>query len=178
MALIRRQEIIAAFQRLGELAKGEGHTLHLVVLGGAAMVLGYNARQATHDIDAFFVPPPDAQVARQWVKTVARERGWPDDWLNDAAKGYLKGISEGPVLFRAPGIIVAQPAPEQLLAMKLCAWRDDVDIADAGRILAELSKRGNRTTIWQQILPYIPPGSELKAQYAFDDLWESLYGTD
>ena len=92
--------------------------LRLVVLGGAAMVLGYNARQATHDIDALFVPPPDAKVVRGWVRTVARERVWPDDWLNDAAKGYLKGLSEGPILFRAPGITVTQPAAEQLLAMK------------------------------------------------------------
>lgn len=178
MALLSRRDIIAAFERLGELAKAEGHTLRVVVLGGAAMVLGYNARQATHDIDGFFLPPPDARLVREWIKTVASERGWPEDWLNDAAKGYLRGVSEGPVLLREPGIIVTQPATEQLLAMKLCAWRDDVDIADASRLLKELASQADRTAIWRRVLPYLLPGSELKAQLAFDDLWESLHGTD
>ena len=49
MALLTRQEIISALERLGQLAVAEGHTLHLMVVGGAAMVLGYNARQSTRD---------------------------------------------------------------------------------------------------------------------------------
>jgi hypothetical protein len=42
-------------------------------------------------------------------------------------------------------LLVKAPASEQLLAMKLSAWRDDLDIEDA----------------------------RLKARYAFDDLWEA-----
>ena len=52
---------------------------------------------------------------------------------------------------------------EQLLAMKLCAWRDDVDIADARRLLAELS--GTHEDIWRQVEAYLQPGRELKAKY-------------
>jgi hypothetical protein len=113
---------------LGQLAVADGYTLHLVIVGGAAMVLGYDARQSTQDIDALFLPPPEARVVPAWATMIARENGWPDDWLNDAAKVYLTGFSNGPVWFEAPGIEVRQPAIEQLLAMKLSAWRDDVDI--------------------------------------------------
>jgi hypothetical protein len=176
MALLTRQDIIGALERLGQLAAADGYTLHLMVVGGAAMVLGYNARQSTHDIDALFLPPPEARVVREWANVIAREYGWPNDWLNDAAKGYLMGLSSGPVLLEAPGIEVRQPAVEQLLAMKLCAWRDDVDIADASRLLADLVRMGNRAEVWQRVVPYLVPGRELKAQYAFEDLWESLYG--
>src|SRR4051794_30591857 len=112
MALLTRQDIIAALERLGQLAATDGYTLHLVVVGGAAMVLGYNARQSTHDIDALFLAPPEAHVVRTWAKTVAHEYGWPEDWLNDGAKGYLMGLSSGPVLLEAPGIQVRQPAIE------------------------------------------------------------------
>ena len=176
MALLTRQEIITALERLGQLATADGYTLHLMVVGGAAMVLRYNARQSTHDIDALFLPPPEARVVRAWATVVAREYGWPDDWLNDAAKGYLIGVSRGPVLLEAPGIEVRQPIVEQLLAMKLCAWRDDVDIADAGRLLGDLAPGSNRVNVWQRVVPYLLPGRELKAQYAFEDLWESMYG--
>jgi hypothetical protein len=115
-------------------------------------------------------------VVRTWATVIAREYGWPDDWLNDAAKGYLIGVSRGPILLEAPGIEVRQPAIEQLLAMKLCAWRDDVDIADAGRLLSDLASGSNRVDVWQRVIPYLAPGRELKAQYAFEDLWESVYG--
>lgn len=176
MALLSRQEIIAALERLGQLALAEGSTLQLVVVGGAAMVLGYNARQATHDVDALFLAPPEAHVVRRWAGIVASENNWPEDWLNDGAKGYLVGFSAGPILITAPGIEVRQPAAAQLLAMKLCAWRDDVDIADAARLLADVVTWGDRQQVWQLLEQHLLPGRELKARYAFDDLWESMYG--
>ena len=60
--------------------------------------------------------------------------------------------------------------------MKLCAWRDDVDIADASRLLSDIVPVTNRVEVWQRVVPYLVPGRELKAQYAFEDLWESVYG--
>jgi hypothetical protein len=109
------------------------------------------------------------------ARSIAVERGWPDDWLNDAAKGYLVGTTDGPVVFLQPGIVVKRPAIEQLLAMKLCAWRDDVDIADARRLLLELP--GDYNHVWQSIETFLQTGRELKAKYAFDDLWEESHGS-
>jgi hypothetical protein len=50
------------------------------------------------------------------------------------------------------------------------AWRDDVDIADAQRLLAELS--GDRDSVWRAVTPFLQPGKELKARYALEDLWK------
>ena len=58
--------------------------------------------------------------------------------------------------------------------MKLSAWRDDLDVADAGRLLEEMT--GDRAEVWREIEPYLIPGDELKAQYAFADLWEDRSG--
>jgi hypothetical protein len=63
---------------------------------------------------------------------------------------------------------------ETINKAKLSAWRDDVDIANARRLLQEMS--GSRDEIWQAVEPHLVPGDELKAQYAFADLWETLYG--
>jgi len=113
---------------------------------------------------------------RDLAKKVAAERGWAEDWLNDGAKGYLVGISAGAVIFSATGIEVRAPTVEQLLAMKLSAWRDVVDISDARRLLQEIVSQGNRDQIWKRVEPYLVPGDQLKAQYAFQDLWDTLYG--
>jgi len=178
MALLSRQDIIAALTRLGQLAAAEGCTVRLALMGGAALVLGYDARHSTQDVDALLLSPPEAYIIRAWSARIAQENGWSEDWLNDGAKAYLTTVSEGPVLFEAPGIIARQIAAEQLLAMKLCAWRDDVDIADATRLLEAFGKSVSRTAAWKRIEPFLVSGRELKAQYAFDDLWESLYGVD
>nr|MBI2905541.1 nucleotidyltransferase [Chloroflexota bacterium] len=176
MALISRAEIVGALARLGELAETQGHTIQLVAVGGAVMVLAFNARQSTRDVDVAILLPREARIVRELAKIVAHERNWPEDWLNDGAKGYLVGLSTGPVIFSAPGIEVRAPAIEQLLAMKLSAWRDDVDIADARRLLAEIGPIGSQAEIWDRVEPYLIPGDQLKAQYAFQDLWELLYG--
>jgi predicted nucleotidyltransferase len=62
-------------------------------------------------------------------------------------------------------------APPQLLATKLAAWRDDLDIEDARLLLSKLA--GDRDTVWEQVEPYLVPGRELKSRYALEDLWES-----
>jgi hypothetical protein len=46
-------------------------------------------------------------------------------------------------------------------------------------LLEEMVKfNRDREALWNRIEPYLVPGDELTAQYAFLDLWESLYGTD
>jgi hypothetical protein len=176
MATITRREIVEALERLGQLAVARGTRIELALVGGALMVLVYEARESTRDVDAIILAPREANTVRELAQVVADERGWPDDWLNDGAKGFLIGLSSGPVVLSAPGIEVRSPAIGQLLAMKLSAWRDDVDITDARRLLQEMS--GSRAEIWQAVEPYLVPGDELKAQYAFADLWETLYGDD
>jgi hypothetical protein len=174
MATIGKRDVIEALTRLGVLATERGEELELLLLGGSIMVLVFETRLATRDVDIVILRPADATSVRAMARVVAAERGWPDDWLNDAAKGFVVNISQGAVVFSAPGILVRRPSFEQLLAMKLCAWRDDVDIADARRLLQELS--GDYNEVWERVSPYLQLGRELKAKYAFDDLWEESHG--
>lgn len=165
-----RATITKALTRLGELAAVAGHTLTLLIVGGAAMVLRYNARLSTQDVDAFFVTPPERSATRTWAGVVAAELGLPADWLNDGAKGFMQGVSYGPLLIDAPGIQIYQVSPKQLLAMKLSAWRDEQDEQDAFVVLNELAAQyTNKEDLWLAIAPY---ATHLRAQYAFESLWE------
>jgi hypothetical protein len=156
MATLNKQELTAALTRLGELAQNAHESFELLLVGGSLMVLLFETRQSTRDVDVIILSPPETAGVRAMAKAVAAERGLPDDWLNDAAKGFMVGLSLGPVVLSKPGIIVRRPSIEQLLAMKLCAWRDDVDIADARRLLQELS--GGRDDIWQRVAPHLQSG--------------------
>ena len=168
-----KTEITLALQELGQLALEQGESIELMVVGGAFMVLAYDARPATKDVDALILAPPTTVLVRQLAKQIALKKGWPTDWLNDGVKGFFKSISMGEVLLESPGIRVHAPSIFQILAMKLGAWRDDTDIGDALYLLRQLVHQ-NKDEVWQSIEPYLVAGTELKAQYAFEDLWEKL----
>jgi hypothetical protein len=175
MATLNKDNIQNALSRLGELATQTHQTIELVIAGGALMVLGYQARLATKDVDALILSPP-AAIVRKWVKQVALEQNLPEDWLNDAVKPFFVGITTGPVLFKTSGLTVVSPLPEQVLAMKLSAWRSDLDIEDAKVILQTMEDTAGFDSLWQRLEPYLVRGNELKAQYALMDLWEAIHG--
>ncbi len=171
MALLNRAELLTAIDRLGQFADADGMTIELIVVGGGVMVLEFGARSSTRDLDAIVSSTvPDGATVRQYAAAVAGENKWPADWLNDGAKGFLIGPLTPTLMYRSAGIRVFRPSIEQLLAMKLCAWRDDVDVADAARLLSELPSEQHQ--VWASLEPFLQPGRELTARYAFDDLWE------
>jgi hypothetical protein len=177
MSLLSRAMILRALEALaGELeATGRAEREEIVLAGGAALVLLYNAREATRDVDVCFLGSRGSAVLLEAARRVASTLDLPEDWLNDGAKGYLKGLLPGEVLLDRPALLVRALGPRQLLAMKLSAWRDDVDIGDARLLLPEV--QGKQEEVWQAIEPFLVPGRELKARYAFEDLWESIHGS-
>jgi hypothetical protein len=167
---LTRDQILEAFVALARALDPSSGPHELIVMGGAAVVLLYQARDATKDVDVVGSDP----AVRAAARGIAAGLGLPEDWLNDAAKGYVRGLSIGPAVFEAPTLRVVTLGLHQLLAMKLCAWRDDVDIEDARLLLSR--QPGGRDELWRRLEPHLVPGRELKARYAFDDLWEALYG--
>jgi hypothetical protein len=122
-------KILAALQALGdELARREVRG-QIFIVGGAAMALAYSTRRVTKDIDAVFEPKRAIYDA---AASVAADLGLPDDWLNDAVKGFMPGDDEDPrPVPSVRGIEVTTASPRYLLAMKLMAMRfgeDDEDI--------------------------------------------------
>ncbi|HTM45678.1 MAG TPA: hypothetical protein VL137_12020 [Polyangiaceae bacterium] len=101
------------------------------LIGGAVMCLVYNARESTQDLDALFLPSVDLRAA---AKQVALAEGVPEDWLNDAAKGYLSEAGEFAPFIQLSHLSVSTATAEYLLAMKCLAMRlgrefhDEADI--------------------------------------------------
>ena len=124
-----RTRILHALQALGEELTREGIRAQIFIVGGAAMALAYSTRRVTKDIDAVFEPK---QIVYAAAAKVAEELRLPEDWLNDAVKGFLPGPDEAPRPVPAiEGIEVTTASPRYLLAMKLMAVRfgeDDEDI--------------------------------------------------
>src|SRR5262249_21735744 len=82
-SMLTRATSVEALSRLSNHLKEKGIVGEISLLGGTAMVLAFQARQATKDVDAIFAP---AAVMREAARAVAAEMGLPEGWLNDAAK--------------------------------------------------------------------------------------------
>lgn len=187
---LTREDIIRGLTRLGRLARERGVEIELSIVGGAFQAVVVRSRKTTKDVDCVYLEPPETRIVRQLAAIVASEEGWPDDWLNDGPIGFVTErdkLKNGRVIFKKPGITARMPSVEQLLAMKLMAWRDLIDIKDA-RILLKMTIRKNSTwfwffkpsrhEIWQKVEPYLLPHLGLKAKLAFAELWGELYGEE
>ena len=121
---LTKSEIEAALNRISELAAAEGVRLEMTLYGGAVMLLAYDARDVTKDVDAIIHPP---EVGRRLVAKVATERGLSEDWLNDNVRLFVsakEAKNEMPLanVSRA-GLHITRPTAKYLLAMKVMASR-------------------------------------------------------
>lgn len=119
---LSKQQIIAALTALNAKLAGAEVTGEICVFGGAAMVLAFDARESTRDVDGVFVPK--AKVSNSALE-VASELGLPPAWLNDGVKGWVSKagdlVAEGMPQFSH--LRVLRPTAEYLLAMKCLAAR-------------------------------------------------------
>ncbi|HEY5303448.1 MAG TPA: DUF6036 family nucleotidyltransferase [Acidimicrobiales bacterium] len=128
MTFLGRNELLNAFELLDDELGRMGVEADLFVVGGAAMAVAYDARRATTDVDAVFVPSKEVRTA---ASRVAEELGLEEDWLNDGVKGFLPGEDVEQVdVYEGKSLHVAAASPKFLLAMKLMALRTERDVDD------------------------------------------------
>ncbi len=166
-----RARVVSALEALGEELTRSGIRGQIFVVGGAAMALAYSTRRVTKDIDAVFEPKSEIYAA---ARKVAEDLGLPEDWLNDAVKGFMPGADE----HRRPvpdvhGIEVTTASPRYLLAMKLMAMRFGEDEEDIEILLRECGVGSAQEAL--EILGQVYPDTEPPPKTRF--FLEQLLGT-
>ncbi len=167
---MKKSDIIKAFKKLNEELSKRNVKGEVGVFGGAAMVLGFNARISTKDVDAIFVP---ASKVREAAKKVADDMDLPEDWMNDAVKLYVPvRPKEKKVIFSADHLTVWIPEPEYLVAMKGIAARfDSLDAADLKTLIEHLHLK-TVESVFDIIEHYYPKKNiPAKTQYFIEELF-------
>ncbi len=121
---LTRAIIVKALRRLGELAAADGIQLEIALYGGTAMMLAYDRRVITKDVDAVVIP---ANVAARYIRQVAQELSLDEKWLNDDVRVYLGASGQTRPLEKfsdTPGLRINVATAGYLLAMKALACRD------------------------------------------------------
>lgn len=117
---LTKADIARLFRLLNvELAHGDVEA-EVYVVGGAVMCIALDARGATRDVDAVFKP---AKLVREAASRVAAIADVPENWLNDAVKGYLSQRGDFDPFLELSHLRVFIAQPSYLLAMKCMAMR-------------------------------------------------------
>ncbi len=165
-----------ALQALGHELDRQGVRGQIFIVGGAAMALAYSTRRVTRDIDAVFEPKASIYEA---AAKVAEDLGLPEDWLNDAAKGFMPGRDEeARPLPDIPGIEITTASPRYLLAMKLLAMRFGEDDEDIEVLIRECGLQSTEHTL--ELLERMYPTREPlpKTRLFLEELFGSTRRTD
>ena len=118
---LTKEDMLYYFEEINRCLAAEDKHGEILIVGGAALTLVYNARNSTHDIDALFHPKEDM---RKIIKKIAINNNLDDDWLNDGASGFITPNMGSSLLFKYSHLIIYSLDTEPLLAMKLTSARE------------------------------------------------------
>lgn len=150
---LTREQIVEALERMDAVLGSRGIRAQIYLVGGAALCVGYDARSSTKDVGAWFTEP--AQMRRAAAQ-VADELGLPEDWLNDAAKGFIPAGAGFDAWRSLANLDVCIADERTLLAMKCAAARTAEDAGDI-RSLAKRLGLDWSAEVLEVELAYYPP---------------------
>lgn len=174
---LTREQILAALGAMSDQLGKEGTKGEICIFGGTAMVLAFAARLSTKDVDALFQP---SQRIRVLAQLIANEQSLPQDWLNDAVKGFVSARHEttNRGLPQFENLLLTMPVPEYLLAMKCMAARiggttgESSDVADILVLIRHL-KLHSAGDVLDIVARYYPSSKiPVKTQYLIEGLFE------
>ena len=174
---LTREQIVAALQSLSDELGKQSITGEICLFGGMVMVLAFNARLMTKDVDALFQP---AQIIRDLSSRIAEEHHLPANWLNDGVKGFVSVRHETTAgnLPQFPHLRLTMPVPEYLLAMKCMASRiggttdEPSDVADVIFLIRHLQLKSPKQVL-DLVGQYYPADRlPVKTQYLVEGLFD------
>lgn len=136
--MLTQEEAQAALVELAAELERHERISQIYIVGGAALMLGFGARDATKDIDARITPRDEILPI---VLEIAHRRNLTDDWLNSAAAIYVPPWPDDPnprIILSTKHVTISIASAEMLLAMKIHASRGRQDIDDLRFLLAEV----------------------------------------
>jgi hypothetical protein len=174
---LSRAQILGALSQLNDELAHRSITGELCLFGGAVMVIAFQARISTKDVDAIFQP---AAAIRELAAKVGETLSLPSNWLNDGVKGFVsaKHIVTAGNLPQFGNLRLTMPTPEYLLAMKCMASRiggsqgDADDVQDIIHLIRHLALKSSKDVL-NIVADFYPPNRiPVKAQFLVESLFE------
>lgn len=170
MKELSKQDILKYFEQINIRLAKENKYGEILIAGGAALTLVFNARQSTYDIDAIFRPKEDMRAI---IKSMAEEYNINEDWLNDGVKGFITNNMKSSTYLECSNLTVSSLDAECLLAMKLTSARSlSKDMEDSIFLMGILKIRSQQE-LFALIEKYTHPNQQtMQAKYFTIEVFE------
>ena len=184
---LTRADIERGLKRLSELAVAAHRMVDIAIYGGSAIMLAWNLRTLTNDVDAIVMDARHTTFVRDAVRQVAAEMGWHEDWFNEAIKGYIRVSQHLEKLPLFPeredgGVRIYVPTPEYFLALKCMAMRLEDTNKQDGKDIKNVLRMLNITepeAVYDIVEKYYPQNVILpRVQYGIQQLLAELEDED
>lgn len=153
-----RGEILAALQDLSDELQRREVDARIYLVGGAVMVLAFNARFSTDDVDASAYPAEEVLAA---ASDIADRRGLDRSWLNDSAKMFVplnRTVPDWRPVFKVGTVEIVAADERTMLAMKLRASRGRRDEEDIEFLLGrcDINSESEAFQLYDEYFPEDP----------------------
>jgi hypothetical protein len=151
----------------------------IVLVGGAAMILHFGAHRATRDIDVL-VLRGDIRELRQAAQAIAQAHDLPEDWMNDAVKGFADILPPDfyhrlvPLELSCAHLHVYVLGRPEQAAMKIIALREQ-DLEDLELLLPLLSETDKATllAIMRRVSKFRPDWAQKISYFLQEQGWKT-----
>ena len=137
MSDFTKNDILESLSLIAERLKSSGKTADIGIYGGSAVILLWEFRKSTMDIDIMI--RNGAEDIKNIAKDIAAQKGYPDNWLNDQVKTFSSENYKERLFLEIPqsepSLRIFVPTTKYLLAMKCLAMRHETDIEDVKNLI-------------------------------------------
>lgn len=172
---MNKDQILYLLTMLNDELKVNEVNWEIVIVGGAAMCLQFNARESTKDIVALFQP---TTIIREAIENIALKENVEKDWLNDGVKGFFSANASYDEFVSLSNLKIFTASANYLLAMKCLSCRIDdssKDIEDISFLVKYLGI-DSIEQIEEIIKNYYPRQPlNIKLQYILEDILFGQY---
>jgi hypothetical protein len=132
--LLDRGDIRRLLHEIGTELAANGRTAEIAIYGGAALILTFDHRDPTRDVDYVWVSG-DTDAVAEAADKVGAAHGMEPGWFNDAVSMFVSDHPETEFLGDFPagnggGLRVFLASPRYVLAMKMMAMRSSLETND------------------------------------------------
>jgi len=162
---LSKDRIIAIFEAMGDICKKHGSYFEIAIYGGSALMLEFDYRESTVDID--YVALQGAQSTIEAIANIAcTSMGLENFVLRDDVSMFVSDIASYNIYGEFPkgngNLRVFTAKPQYIFAMKIMAMRNSMETQDL-RDIWEIADRCKIKTYQQavDVLQQYYPGKKL-----------------
>ena len=155
---LNRDEMESALAELADKLNAHNVKAKIYLVGGAVMVLAFDARFTTADIDGSIYPTDDVLAV---AAEIGERRGLGAEWLNTSASQFIPVFKEPnwkPIL-KSGNVEIVAADERSMLAMKMRAGRGSRDRRDINFLFKRcgITSIAEALELYEEFFPEDPP---------------------